>query len=183
MSGCINKHYGRGYCYLHYKRWWRTGDPLVHLRVRRDPVAMFWEKVDASGDCWEWTASRDKMGYGRASVRRKGWLAHRLAWCLLVGPIPAPLQVDHLCRNPACVNPDHMELVTMQENIRRGAPNNATRWATINECTRGHPYTPENLYISPTSGQRVCRTCSRRYKRNYEERKKQKLAEGAGLRA
>ena len=119
----------------------------------------FWSKVDASGDCWEWTACR-RNGYGRvgwdASIRQ----AHRVAYELLVGPIPPGLQLDHLCRNPGCVNPDHLEPVTMQENIRRGAPNNAT---FKEACVREHPLIEGNLYIRPGSGNRECRACRRAY--------------------
>lgn len=172
MEQCINKHFGRGYCLKHYKRWRRTGDPLLRLRDLHDPVARFWNKVDATGDCWVWTAGRDAKGYGRVRWNGENRLAYRVAWQLLVGPVPDGLQIDHLCRNPACCNPAHLEPVTMQENIRRGKPNNATRWATIHECTRGHPYTVENLYVSPTLGQRVCRTCMRRHRKNHEERKR-----------
>lgn len=91
--------------------------------VRGTLAERFWPKVDASGDCWEWTGARNPEGYGRIGAGRRGSAtlhAHRVAWELLVGPVPAHLELDHLCRNPRCVNPDHLEPVSRTENIRRG---------------------------------------------------------------
>lgn len=79
--------------------------------------------VDKSGECWVWTAApnnrSDGTGYGRFTVSHKPnrrMLAHRYAYEELVGPIPEGLELDHLCRNTACVRPDHLEPVTMSEN-------------------------------------------------------------------
>lgn len=85
----------------------------------------FWEKVDATGDCWEWTSTR-RNNYGRFWIEGTRFVqAHRQAWEFLVGLIPEGLHLDHLCRNVGCVNPDHLEPVTPQENFRRGY-----RWGT-----------------------------------------------------
>ena len=78
----------------------------------------FWARVDV-GLCWEWTGSNDR-GYGMFRLDGRTVRAHRWAWETLVGPIPRGLHLDHLCRNPPCVNPDHLEPVTQPENIRRG---------------------------------------------------------------
>ena len=164
---CDNPPRCRGFCRLHYDRWRKTGDPMLTLRdtLRED---RFWSRVDAGGDCWEWTGNRNTKGYGRVWWDSGQRPAHRKAYELLIGPIPDGLQIDHLCRNPGCVNPDHLEPVTMQENIRRGAPKGPRR---KQNCKRGHPFSGDNLSIDPGSGDRECRTCRRAgQRRRYRER-------------
>ena len=134
------------------------------------PVAeRFWEKVDKGSDpdeCWLWRAALNGNGYGNFAIAPHQFVgAHRFAYQALVGPIPDGLQLDHLCRNPGCVNPAHLEPVTHLENMRRG-------WkATAPACIRGHAYTPENTLTSPPSrnGRRECRECKRAY---FEQRRR-----------
>lgn len=89
----------------------------------RPPVApelRFWPRVrKVDGACWEWIGARIAAGYGVFWNGRLNTYAHRFAYELLVGPIPAGLTIDHLCRNTSCVNPAHMEPVTRAENNRR----------------------------------------------------------------
>lgn len=110
----------------------------------------FWEKVDCSGDCWEWTASKDGRGYGQFHISGANYRAHRVAYELSVGEIPEGLDLDHLCMNKACVNPSHLEPVTRKENI--------ARWgATVTHCPKGHEYSEDNIYWD--AGYKKCKIC------------------------
>lgn len=117
----------------------------------------FWAKVD-KGDgsgCWEWRGAKQPNGYGSFAVgHNRVKRAHRVAFELVVGPIHTGLEIDHLCRNPACVRPDHLEPVTKLENITRSA---MARHRDV--CRNGHRYTDENTYHY--GRQRFCRTCNR----------------------
>ena len=125
----------------------------------------FWSKVDKSGDCWLWTASTfPSGGYGQFNVgskklgTRRPARAHRYAYEALIGPIPDGLQLDHLCREPLCVNPAHLEPVTQKVNILRGVG-----WAAVNarksHCDEGHPLSGSNLARTSGGGRR-CRLCA-----------------------
>lgn len=123
----------------------------------------FWAKVQPTGFCWEWTGAKTR-GYGSFATETGGKRAHRVAYELLVGPIPDGLVIDHLCRNTSCVNPDHLEPVTQAENVRRGfnpGPGHGIR----THCPHGHAYTPENTRIQARTGAQICRTCTRARRR------------------
>lgn len=126
-------------------------------------------EFDSSG-CWFWTGARNNHGYGQISVEGKHKLTHRVAWTLAVGPIPDGLVIDHLCCSPACCNPDHLEVVTQRENMRR------VRWPQPDVCRNGHPFTPENtrVRISDKTGLagRQCITCRRATANRYARKQR-----------
>lgn len=146
-------------------------------------VSRFWAKVNRDGPvhptlgtpCWLWTRST-RRGYGRARAPRGVGTeaAHRIAWMMLVGPIPEGLELDHLCRVRACVNPAHLEPVTHAENLRRGIRRDVSVGKT--HCKHGHEYTRANVYMH--RGARYCVECHRIRHRAWLSRK----AEARGFR-
>lgn len=119
--------------------------------------------------CWEWQSWENGVGYGRFFYQGKDWYAHRWAYYAWVGPIPEGLVIDHLCRNTICVNPDHLEAVTQQENILRSEPAQRTH------CPQGHLY---------PMGKRRCTLCNAsssksarlKYGEQYKARAQEKVA-------
>lgn len=131
---------------------------------------------DAATGCWVWQGSVDSHGYGRVKYSGKTWYAHRVCYALARGSISSDLQIDHLCRNTLCVNPEHLEPVTLRENWRRGLSPNAVAHAT-NRCKRGHELTPDNVYRSATRpNSRLCRTCQLEWHRQRNRARKEQTA-------
>jgi hypothetical protein len=121
----------------------------------------FWARVEQGPACWPWAGFRSPRGYGRFTIDGRGHQAHRIAYELVVGPIPDGLQLDHLCRNRGCVNPAHLEPVTSRENTLRGDTLPA-RNVTKTHCPAGHP-----LDSRKADGSRYCLTCNRERDRIY----------------
>ena len=128
----------------------------------------FWSKVDKSGECWLWTASKDRNGYGHFAVNNTPLLAHRLAYQELIGPIPTEQELDHLCRNPSCVNSEHLRAISHRENILCGNTQPALN-ARKTRCIHGHAFDQKNTYRR-RGGKRMCRECGRQRKREYRRR-------------
>jgi len=139
-------------------------------------------KIERTGkwECWLWCGKLDDKGYaiyrGRSPERQK---AHRYSYQLFIGPIPAGLVIDHLCRRRHCINPEHLEPVTSIENIIRGTGPIARYMSGRTHCDRGHLLTEENIYTRP-QGWRLCKTCKRGRQRAYVLRQKARLAENTG---
>jgi len=118
------------------------------------------DKIEAvSGNCWWWLASDDGSGYGAFWWDGHMSKAHRVVYELLVGPVSSDLELDHLCRNRRCVNPDHLEPVTHRTNSMRGLTGAHNKHKT--HCPQGHAYTAENTYYVPSNpGSRYCQACN-----------------------
>jgi len=135
---------------------------LAYLGLKSNKAAPvpLWEKISKyipfSSGCWEWAGRRDRHGYGGLTIDRRTKKAHRVVYEALVGSIPDGMVLDHLCRNPPCVNPQHLDVCTQAENVRRGAiPPRQTH------CKKGHPLSGENLRVY--RHQRNCRKCQSAY--------------------
>lgn len=125
----------------------------------------FWEKVNKTNSCWEWTAFVDKAGYGRIQKGGRSdpvLYAHRLSYELHVGPIPEGMSIDHLCGNRICVNPDHLEAVTLSVNTQRANP-------VTTHCKAGHERTPENTQYKSDGSLAFCKSCRRARRRADRE--------------
>jgi len=133
------------------------------------PKLIFWHYVEPepTSGCWLWSGSVNRLGYG--TLGDQG-LAHRIGYRLLVGPIPAGLEIDHLCRVRSCVNPAHLEPVPHRVNVLRGDAD-AARNARKTHCPQGHAYTIENMLVrTRLAGKRVCRICDKAATARYRRR-------------
>lgn len=163
----------------------RSAETIKKLSGPRIPLEVrFWAKVHKGepGECWLWTASTAD-GYGKIGVAGKPpALAHRVSWELLVGPIPPNMTVDHQCHNldmrcpggecrhRRCVNPNHLRLASVGENILAGKSLPAVN-ATKTHCDDGHEFTVTNTYVRP-DGYRDCHRCKAIRQSEYLIRKR-----------
>lgn len=155
VSTCDRSPVARSLCLPHYKRWQRHGTPEAGMDS--DPWLRFLNRRTITDDgCWVISGADRRTGYAKIKVDGTAHRAHRWAYERLVGPIPDGLVLDHLCRNRACANPDHMEPVTFRENVLRGEGPTAAN-ARKTECPVGHSLA--DPYIVPSTGSRMCRIC------------------------
>ncbi len=142
--------------------------PLLSDKV----IARFWARVEKTDTCWMWKASI-RNGYGIFNLYKGVYLmAHRLSVAIARGECPVELTVDHLCKVRHCVNPDHLEMVTLIENTMRGNCPMAQN-ARKTHCEHGHLLEGDNLYVKQRTGARCCRECERgRDKRRQRDPKR-----------
>lgn len=140
----------------------------------------FWQKVARSeeGGCWLWMGARDANGYGQIYVSGSAVGAHRISVELSGEVIPPGYVVDHLCRNPSCVNPAHLDVVTMAENTRRGDLHAAQKEKAkaTHHCQRGHPL-PQVTRLLSSSGHRYCIPCQRDAASRWREQNRERVNE------
>lgn len=152
----------------------RRFTPVMDRLMRR--VVRESAPVDGLDECWVWTGAVNNAGYGQIGVGSKVdgtnrmRSVHRIVYENRVGPIDEGLVLDHMCRRPRCVNPEHLEPVTQRVNNHRGATN-----AAKTHCSQGHPYNGDNLYYCPPDRRR-CRACDRARNRARRERRIEEAA-------
>lgn len=166
---CENKANCYDLCHKHYARWKRLGDPNVKVRLVGHPYERFMSfvHINQQTGCWEWQGYVKPAGYPFFSVKKKTIQAHRWAYEYFKKDTIGPLTIDHLCRVKHCVNPDHLEKVTIQENLNRRLVKQC--------CPHGHDMkTFGVVYERKQKGkkilQRVCKICSRRHQKEFRER-------------
>lgn len=154
--------------------------PIRRRVKRRDPLERFMDFVspEPNTGCWLWMGQLSNVGYGLFNLDYRIRNAHRVAYELVKGAIPDGLVLDHLCRVPSCVNPDHLEPVAQRENVLRGISLAACR-AAMTHCLRGHVLSEENLYRYKT--QRRCKTCFLAWQKQKKQKTREALNVGAAL--
>lgn len=141
--------------------------------MNREQIQRFTKfiQLDIISGCWNWVGAKDKDGYGIFSIEGKGKRAHRVSYEHWNGTLSNSLTIDHLCRNTSCVNPEHLQQVTIRINLLRGNTFQAKN-AAKTHCPQGHPYAGDNLYLK-SDGARLCLICKRESDRKIYYRKRE----------
>lgn len=126
-------------------------------------------KVKVVNGCWEWQGTKGKFGYGQTYYVDRTRNAHRVSFMVFKDMDVEGLDIDHMCRNIACVNPEHLQKVTRRTNLLIGNTI-ARKNAEKTHCPSGHEYSTENTYTC--RNERQCRICSRMRCKNYRIKKK-----------
>lgn len=132
-------------------------------------IKRFFCKIEKKDNCWIWTATKTSHGYGQFGLNYKIVLAHRVCYEMFKGIIPDDMELDHICRNTSCVNPDHLEAVSHQENCIRGNCGKNNQNAKKMYCVNNHPLIQENL-VKRKDGRRECLICHRTQWKSWKRR-------------
>ena len=174
MTKCCDAAYWRGYSDgLRAREIPPRTAPLAGL-IDDSVMVRWWAKVIPTDGCWHWTGNPTPTGYGMLGIKKQMRYAHRIAYEHFNGPIPDGMTIDHICKNPGCVNPQHLRMLSRSENCRQTGGRPSRR---LEKCQRGHPMSGWNLIIK-ADGERGCRACKNASKKRARDRKRGRLLSG-----
>ena len=189
FDGCERKHESRGFCAAHALQL-RRGKAITPLEIRErydSHEDSFYAKIQRvpCGGCWLWIAATDPDGYGFHHSELSTKRAHRYSFWLHNGYLTEGLMVRHLCHNPCCVNPDHLEEGTAKDNRRdaiqagRASLGDEHYNSKKTHCPQGHEYTEDNVYLIQTRANarksRTCKICTKVRSAEYKRKKRSEV--------
>lgn len=143
---------------MKYPTEWTRTIPLNQSDVGRLRSRL---RANPATGCLEWTGCKNRKGYGNIRIGGQTYLTHRVAWAAHCGQIPDGMHLDHVCKNPACCNPQHLRVVTPRQNALENSDSVSAHYVKRTHCKNGHEFTPENTHwIGPLRSKRRCRKCN-----------------------